>query len=418
MKARQFARYLFVLILHTLTSATAAETKVATDFPGGSAEVIALETAKGIIHIQPALHEGRGWPNWWYLRLDGLKPGQPVTLKVSAQPRPFRDSQRLAASWSQPDCAAISTDNVTWTQTPTAEMTKDKERIAIYRFRASDERVWLAPMPPFLPSHAEELVARIVKQVPDTERFVLARTRGGRDVCGLRIGSGGYGVWVQARQHAWEAGSSWVARGFIEWVAGDDAAAAQLRCAATIHFIPIMDVDNVTLGAGGKDATPRDQNRDWDDRPIYPEVTAAQRRIRELHAQGRLHVFLDLHCPGAGERRPYFYGPFDLNQMSPLPKRNYDRFLALAADCIRDPLLLDAKYHFATYVKTEEERSRMSRGWVAAHTAEHVVALCLETVWNTPHSTQAGYQAVGRGLAQALARYLAADPQRPVSNDR
>ncbi|MCX7825236.1 MAG: M14 family zinc carboxypeptidase [Verrucomicrobiae bacterium] len=225
-------------------------------------------------------------------------------------------------------------------------------------------------------------------------------------------------IWVQARQHAWEAGSSWVGRGFIEWAAGDDPAAAQLRRAATIHFIPIMDVDNVAAGHGGKEAFPHDHNRDWTDQPIYPEVAAAQQRIRELHAQGRFHLYLDLHCPGAESRRPYFYGPFDLNQMGPLPKRNYDRFLALAADCIRDPMPLDAKYHFATYVKAEEERRRMSRGWVSAHTAEHVVALCLETAWNTPHSTPTGYQAVGRGLARAVARYFSEDPQRPASSER
>ena len=37
-------------------------------------------------------------------------------------------------------------------------------------------------------------------------------------------------------------------------------------------------------------------------------------------------------------------------------QRHYARLLALSAECIRDPLPLDPKYHFATYVKTEEER--------------------------------------------------------------
>ena len=235
---------------------------------------------------------------------------------------------------------------------------------------------------------------------------MLAKTREGRPVHGIQLGGGTaeepapLGVWVQARQHAWEAGASWVSRGFVEWSASADPAAVELRRLATVYVIPIMDVDNVTLGAGGKEAVPRDHNRDWDDQPVYPEVAAAQQRIRDLDAQGRLHVFIDLHNPGPGEPRPYFYGPLDLDQMPVPQQRNHARLLALAAECIRDPLPLDAKYHFATYVKTDEERRRVSTAWVRNHTGENVVAVCLETAWDTPHSTAHGYQAVGRQLAK------------------
>ena len=71
-------------------------------------------------------------------------------------------------------------------------------------------------------------------------------------------------------------------RGFIAWAASDDPAAAELRKIATIHFIPIMDIDNVAIGAGGKDAIPRDHNRDWSDEPAYPEVAAAQAKIQVI----------------------------------------------------------------------------------------------------------------------------------------
>ena len=87
-------------------------------------------------------------------------------------------------------------------------------------------------------------------------------------------------------------------------------------------------------------------------------------------------------------------------------QQNYARLLARTAECIRDPLPLDPKYHFTTYVKTEEERRRLSGAWVRHHTGDGAVAVSLETAWDTPHSTQEGYQAVGRQLAQAVARYL------------
>ena len=402
------------LVSHAADDAPAAGLTVSADFPGGSAEVQSLDAANGVISICPAVHEGRGWPCWWYLRIDGLTPGQQMTLKVSGNPKPFRDNQRLSANWSQPQRAAISADNETWSQTPKRELTADK--IAVYRFEAPASHVWLASQPPFLPAHADALLERIARETPGAERFVLARTREDRPVQGIKLGGGAaeqpapLGVWVQARQHAWESGGSWVNRGFLEWAAGNDPAAVQLRRVATVYVIPIMDVDNVTLGAGGKEAVPRDHNRDWNDHPVYPEVAAAQQRIRDLNAQGRMHVFVDLHNPGPGEPRPYFYGPLDLEQMPASQQHNYGRLLALSAECVRDPLPLDPKYHFATYVKTEEERNRVSGTWVRIHTSDQAVAVSLETAWDTPYSTADGYQAVGRQLAQAVARYLAEAP--------
>jgi murein tripeptide amidase MpaA len=73
------------------------------------------------------------------------------------------------------------------------------------------------------------------------------------------------GIWIQARQHAWESGSGWVARGLVEWLLGEDADASWLRLHAELFVVPIMDVDNAATGNGGKEADPRDHNRDWDD---------------------------------------------------------------------------------------------------------------------------------------------------------
>ncbi len=384
------------------------ELKVSTSFPGGSATVESIDSDAGVIHIHPAVHPGQGWPCWWYLRIDGLKKGQALTLKVSKNTKPFRAKRILSADWAQPIQAAISTDNVTWTQTPGH---RKEGGVAVYEFETTAKTIWLAWGPPFLPSHAEALLKKIARSLPDSERFELARTRGDRAVHGIRIGSGSYGVWVQTRQHAWEAGSSWVGRGFIEWTASDDPAAIALRKTATIHFVPIMDIDNVAVGAGGKDAIPRDHNRDWSDKPVYPEVAAAQAKIQKFDGANRFDFFLDLHNPGPNEKRPYFFGPMNLDKLPSIQQRNHARWLAISRELISDPLPLASDYKFATYVKTEEERNRMSSNWVRNHTSDHVLSTTLETVWNTPQSTQQGYQAVGRQLAQSVARYLSNNPR-------
>jgi hypothetical protein len=101
-----------------------------------------------------------------------------------------------------------------------------------------------------------------------------------------------------------------------------------------------MDVDRVTTGDGGKESAPRDHNRDWDDQPVYPEVAAAQQRLREWAAAGRLDVFLELHNPGFADPRPFFFaGPEDL--LADAGRRNRADFLALAHQHISDPLALE-----------------------------------------------------------------------------
>ena len=99
--------------------------------------------------------------------------------------------------------------------------------------------------------------------------------------------------------------------------------------------------------------------------------------------------------------------PLNYDLLPPEERRGYDRFLELATIEITAPLPIQRNYRFATYVKTDEERSRMSAEWVRQHSREEVIAMTLETSWNTPHSTTDGYRAVGSGLARTVAEYLA-----------
>jgi hypothetical protein len=342
--------------------------------------------------------------------MDGLSIGEPVDVKVVANPAPFRGKQVLNHTWLLPDRAAISGDNVLWKHTSEAQ--RDK-KTASYTFEASSETMWIAWGPPFLPSHAKELFKQLSDKHPDTEVLELARTRGGLPVHAIRFGARPtedaqpYGIWIQARQHAWEAGSSWVAQGFLLWTLSDDPAAAELRRKATIHVVPIMDIDSVADGTGGKASVPRDHNRDWDNDPEYPEVRAAQRRILRIHERQRFDVFIDLHNPGPNDRKPFFFGP-KLEDLKPITQRNFVRWNAIARSTIER---LEPDYRFAAYIKTQEEQDRVSSNWVRNHTSPHVVALTLETPWNRPEGNQAGYQLVGRQLGQTVARYVAGDPR-------
>ena len=400
-------RLLSLVFLISLTAH--AELRVLTDFDGGNAEVVKLDQATRTLRIMPALREGRGWPCWWFFKLEGLTAGEDFTLEVQAQTKPFRDTNVLAAAWCQPHQAWISAGGMTWK--PSAKGTLSADKVMSYTIRAEAATMSLAWGPPFVPSDAEKLLHDIATKLPESKRFELAKTRDGRSVNGIRIGdeNAPHQVWVGSRQHAWEAGGSQVGRGFITWFASDDAKA--LRTKTCLHYIPIMDVDNVTLGAGGKEAVPRDHNRDWAAEPIYPEVAAAQKMIREIHAQHGLDVFIDLHNPGANDPI-FFFGPFAFERMTGIQQRNYQRWIELAAANITEPMPVQPKYRFATYVTTDEERGRMSSGWVRANTGDSTISVTLETGWNSPLMSVEGYSKVGAGLGKALAAYLGENPRR------
>jgi hypothetical protein len=398
-----------LLFLPLVTLIAHAEVRVITDFEGGNAEVVKLDQATKTLRIMPALHEGRGWPCWWFFKLDGLTTGEEFTLEVQAQTKPFREKQVLAAAWCQPKHAWISSDGQTWTPSDKGVLSADK--VMVYKIKAAAVQMSVAWGPPFVPSDADKLLADIAAKLPDAKRFELAKTRDGRPVHGIRIGdeNAPHQVWIGSRQHAWEAGGSQVGRGFIRWFASDEA--KDLRAKTCLHYIPIMDVDNAAIGAGGKEAVPRDHNRDWAAEPVYPEVAAAQRMIRDIHTKHGLDVFVDLHNPGATDP-VFFFGPFGFERMTGQQQRNYQRWIDLAAANITKPVRVDPKYRFATYVRTDEERGRMSSGWVRANSDPYTISVTLETGWNSPLMSVEGYSNIGAGLGRVLAAYIGENPRR------
>lgn len=384
-------------------SAVGGELVVRSDFPGGSADVQQVDQATRTIRVDPVPHKDRGWVCWWYFHVAGIEPGETLVLDVGK------------GVWATPTRAAVSTDNRTWTQTEAG--TREKDRI-VYRHKVEAREAWFAWGPPFVPNDAQELVDRLAKQSPHATAFELCRTREGRPVPALRVEEPGvadadrYGLWVQARQHAWESGGSWVGVGFAEWLVSGDPRATALRRKSCVVFVPIMDVDNVFRGAGGKNEKPQDHNRDWSDQPHWRSVEAAQTEILRMNADGRFDFFIDLHNPDAGSQRPFFFVP-PADILQPIGQRNLAAFLAAAKTEMTGPLRFtgDTKVSGPNYDKLAWKA--ISKNWVTLHTRPHVVSTTLETAWNTPDSTQSGYRQLGRELGLALELWLREPIRRP-----
>lgn len=399
------------VILVASTGVPGAEITVSTDFEGGSAKVEAINSERREILIRPGGDPARGWPCWWYLRIDGLTAAEDAKVVVLGSEQPARNNGRstgkpLAPDWALPDRAVISVDGATWLQTEPG--TKKGDGVS-YRVIGNGGPLWVAWGPPFTSRERDDLFVRFLAGSRGTASvFELARSREGRLVRGLRVVAPGQhrapAVWVQARQHAWESGSSWVARGFMEWLLGDEPDAIWLRKHAEVCVVPIMDVDRVATGDGGKESDPHDHNRDWSEAALYPEIGATQRRLKAFAAEDRLDVFLDLHNPGPADRLPFLFVP-PADVLTDDARANQARFLACASRQFDAPLTLEPSPRKTDSVYHPRWR-QISFAWVSEHIAADTVAVCLETPWNTPHSTTAGYRAVGSNLGRAVTHYL------------
>lgn len=372
-----------------------AEIQVHTNFPGGAIELHDINHRTQTITFGPADHKNRGWVCCWYFKLTGIDTSKPITLRLQSK-----------NSFGRPTRAMFSLDNTTWKHTSAG---KHRGPNATYVHRSTKETIWFGWGVPFQLADATRLVDRIAKAKVGAEKFELCKSNEGRSVPALKWEPNQpaprRGIWIEARQHAWESGSSWVCQGLLEWLASDDERAVRLRNSARIVIVPIMDVDNVERGAGGKNQIPHDHNRDWNAKPRYAEVAAAQQLIKQMDAEGEFDMFLDLHNPGPRDGIPFFFAP-PKTHLSPERMANHKRFHEICLQTLgKEPLGFSKTLRISGPGYHPLWRA-ISKNWIAENTAKHTVALTLETSWNTENSTQTGYLAYGRALGQALAGYF------------
>ncbi len=389
--------------------------EIVADFEGASVRDVEIDQQDRSVSFMPGGDPARGWPCWWYFRIDGLRLDEEITLRLRGSNASLENQKPLTATWAMPAQATYSIDGESWQHTPQGQ---HQGEWMIYKLKPNSSSVYVAWGPPYTPQTAENFVREIGNRSTHATATELCRSREGRAVPMLHVREGQreskdrFGVWVQARQHAWESGSSWVAQGFAEWIIGDEPNAAWLRQHAEIFVIPIMDVDNTATGNGGKDALPHDHNRDWSPEPHWNETMAAQRKVADLIAEDRMDVFLDLHNPAPGDPTFFYILPRELIGEPMIGLR--DRFIDLAYANISQikPMIPMSSKPKVTGASYHPLWRQISANWVSMHGNSHTVSLCLETIWNSPNSTATGYQAVGASLAATVREYLAARPQR------
>jgi hypothetical protein len=280
------------------------------NFEGGSLGTIEkLEDATFRCHVE-GQHDERGrnrQANWYYFRMDHVK-GRDVTLTLTDFVGEYNDKPGAVAMG--PDLFPVfSLDGRTWKHFDAMDWDKDKKEATVH-FHGDGDSIWIAHIAPYTPRDLQRLLAD-VRRFPDAVVEVIGKTARDRDIPMVTVTDLATPdedkklVWLQARQHAWEAGTSYVMEGAIRFAISEEA--KDLRRRVIFKFTPMVDLDGCASGKVRFNANNYDVNRHWPDvdlrRPemlrLMPEIWYTKKAI--VANAGKIDLMVNLHNTETGE---------------------------------------------------------------------------------------------------------------------
>jgi hypothetical protein len=200
-----------------------------------------------------------------------------------------------------------SEDGERWTHFPAMQW-DDERKEATLRFESRADSIWIAHVTPYPLKRLERLIAEL-RGRDFVEIEVMGQSVRGRDlhlitVTDRRSTRKRKCVWLIAREHAWETGTSYVLEGALRFLTSDDPQARVLRDRVLLRFVPTMDPDGLVLGHVRFNASGYDLNRHWPEvdprsqvaRERMPEIWAVKKALfAHLDRGERIDLLLNLH---------------------------------------------------------------------------------------------------------------------------
>jgi hypothetical protein len=205
--------------------------------------------------------------NWYYFRMDGVKD-RDLRLTLTDLVGEYNDRPG-ACAFSADTIPVCSDDGEHWRHFPAMEW-DDTKKEATLHFRPEGDAFWIAHVPPYTPRRLRRLLADLGR-CPHAVVEVIGRTAQGRDLHLVTVtnpdvpDAGKKAVWLLAREHAWEAGTSYVMEGALRFLTSDDRAARDLRDRVVFRLVPMVDPDGCAAGRVRFNANGYDVNRHWDE---------------------------------------------------------------------------------------------------------------------------------------------------------
>ena len=292
----------------------------------------------------------------------------------------------------------VSADGREWTPVPTTGLPEDRVRLTV---TMTGDSLYVARTEPYRLSDSERLVASI-RNNPLVEIAAIGKTVEGRDLEMIRIGSvaARHRVFLRARAHPWESGSSWVAHGLIERLTRNDDRSRALLAGYAVYILPMANKDGVARGRTRFNLLGKDLNRNWDkpaDASVAPENAALEAWLERMIAAGqRPHLAIELHNDGRG-----------LLHISRPPVPQLERHLARMAAFER----LLRKHTWFTEGSTDtafRNSGTLGDGWLERYGIDAVVHEfnCNWIAGLKEHPLGRHWRAYGEKLADVFAEYF------------
>lgn len=405
--------------LHQLTGATAGfglahissaaegEVRIDADFPGGNIKV--EKTDGETIHVAPDLRDTQKGQWWFYWCFRLRAPAGKSVRIVFTERNPIgvrgpAVSADGGATWKWLGDKAVRSakrgDKTEWSFEAAVPQGKEDVRYA------------------FCPNYLQSHLDAFRKEFEDNPALAieeLCRSRKDRLVELLRAGcldakkSRGTVV-LTSRHHACEAIATYAMEGFLRAVLADNELGKRWRENYSVLAVPFMDKDGVESGDQGKNRTPHDHNRDYNPKPLYPEVTALMKLGSGL--ADRVVAAMDLHCPtirGEWNDRVYLVGAPEKaaweNQQGfakVLEKVQTGSIKFRSRDCL--------EYGTAWNTKANFVQGQSNSGWARETFSKARLVTTVEIAYADALGQEVNAdsaRALGRDIAAALAEVLA-----------
>lgn len=242
---------------------------------------------------------------WFLFRMDDVS-GREVTLHLASWKGEYNDrpARSPTGEWFRP---VFSVDGVAWQHVAEATWDEGRDEITL-TLRPQGDILWVAHVPPYSYARLESMLTEI-RGLPQARVEVIGKSVLGRDLHQVTItnlarpDSGKKVIWMQARQHAWEAGTSFLLEGALRCVLSDDPGAQKLRDENIFIFIPMINPDSVVLGEVRFNVNGFDPNRQWDEVDLRdsrwlernPEIWYVKKAILAQQARQPIAIALNLH---------------------------------------------------------------------------------------------------------------------------
>lgn len=249
---------------------------------------------------------------WYYFRMEQVA-GRELTLRFTDFIGEYNDVPSTRAPVGSSYRPWFSEDNEHWQQFSELRWDAAKDEATV-TLRPQADTVWVAHVPPY-PN------TRLLQLLADVERSPAARVEViGQSVLGRplhlvtvtnldRPDAGKKVVWLMARQHPWESGTSFIMEGALRFIVSDDPAAQKLRDQNIFKFMPMMNPDGVARGDVRFNVNGYDTNRQWDLVDLrdkqwlrkMPEIWYVKTAVLAQQARQRIDVMINLHTDESNE---------------------------------------------------------------------------------------------------------------------